>query len=171
MKTTEHRRTRHFNIMLILLALAGLIGAWVALDPMAWAGQRSDRHGWAGQASSGHMVATACSRGSEDHIAEAAKFIGLVLELNATQAAAWDHVTQELELGLAGLRDACEGLANNSDDLAMPERLVYLESTMAAGAETLRAMRPAFETFYETLDDSQRQRLDAMFRSHAPQAR
>lgn len=171
MRPTEHRRTRHFNIMLIVLALAGLVGALAALDPMAWAGQRFDRHGWAGHASGGHMVATACSRGSEDHVAEAADFVGSALELNATQAAAWDNVTRELELGLAGLRDACEGLATHGEGTPAPERLAYLESTMTAGAETLRAMRPAFETFYETLDDTQRQRLDAMFRSHGPQAR
>lgn len=170
MRPTEHRRTRHFNILLIVLALAGLIGALAALDPMAWAAQRFDRHGWAGH-ERGQTIAAACSRGSESHVAEAANFVGAMLELNATQAAAWNHVTQDLELGLAGLRDACEGLATHSEGSPAPERLAYLESTMTAGAETLRAIRPAFERFYETLDDTQRQRLDAMFHSHGPQAR
>ena len=165
MKTTEHRRTRHFNIMLILLAIAGAAAVLVATDPLARAAQGS-AHGRADHRGNGDVALAICDRHHDRRMAGAGIYLESILELDAVQKKAWDQVEGELELGLARLRDVCGKLASDALPPTMPERLAFMEMAMAAGTETLRAVRPAFKVFYGTLDEHQRQKIDAMSRRH-----
>ena len=132
MKTREHRRSRHFNILLIVLAIAGLIAAFVAIDPLARASQRT------------HL----------GRMNEVGAYLESTLDLDAAQTQAWDQVERELAQGLARLHDTCGEFASDAEIPTMPERLAFMESAMAAGTETLRTVRPAFEAFYGMLEVS-----------------
>ncbi len=170
MKSSPHQRTRHFNIMLVLLAIAGLVAVWVAIDPLARASQGS-RHDWSGHHGAQHASLAFCSYDARDWADSSGAYLGAWLQLDAAQNAAWNHVEQKLEQGRNLLRDACEALAASGPAATMPERLALMESAMAAGAETLRTVRPAFDEFYATLDEGQRQQLDALPGHHRSEIR
>ena len=170
MKTKEHRRSRHFNIMLVVLALAGLVAAFVAIDPLARASQRV-HHGWTGHGGHGDLAFAVCDDGHDDRMGEVGAYLGSALDLDAAQRQAWDQVERELAQGLVLLRDACGKFASDAPPPTMPEQLAFMESAMAAGSETLRAVRPAFGAFYGMLDEAQRQKVDELSRRHVARAR
>lgn len=62
MKPTEHRRTRHFNIMLVAFAIVGLVAALAAIYPDARASQ--ERHGWWRHGGGGHTGVRICEEGA-----------------------------------------------------------------------------------------------------------
>jgi hypothetical protein len=170
MRTKGHHRTRHFNIMLIVLAIAGLVAVLVAIDPMARASQKSV-HGWTGHRGAGDVAAAVCDGSHDGRMNEVEAYLGSTLDLNAAQKKAWDQVERELVQGLARLRDACGDRAPDALPPTVPERLAFMESAMAAGTETVRTVRPAFEAFYETLDEGQRRKIEDMSRRHGAGAR
>lgn len=67
MKSTEHRRAWHFNIMLVVLAVAGLIAVLIAIDPMARAAQES-HVGWAGHYGMRATGMEICSGGHDNRL-------------------------------------------------------------------------------------------------------
>jgi len=170
MTTREHSRSRHFNIMLIVLAVAGLGAAFVAIDPLARASQGT-HHGWTGHRGDGVVAAAVCAGSRDDRVKELGAYLGSALDLDAAQKEAWHQVEQELEQGMALLRDACAKFASNAAPATMPQRLAVMESAMAAGTETLRAVRPTFEAFYGTLDEEQRHKIDEMSRHRGSEVR
>jgi len=170
MNTTEHRRTRHFNIMLIVLAVAGLVAALVIVGEIARASQKSV-HGWTGHHEDGDVAGAICDVSHDGRMEQVGDYLGVTLDLDATQMEAWDRVEHGLERGLELLRDSCGNPDSHALPPTTPERLVLMESAMAAGTETLRAVRPAFEAFYRTLDESQRHKIDELSRHHGPRIR
>jgi len=161
MKSTEHGRTRHFNIMLVLLAVAGLMAALIAVDPSALA--RGAQHGWV-RPHAPHGAGMAFCAGRQGHVLERmGPYLRAWLDLNAAQEESWARVERTLAVGLASLRDACSDLAADDENVAMPERLAAMESAMAAGTDAVRAIRPAFTAFYGTLDEDQQRKIDVLW--------
>jgi len=159
MKSTEHRRTRHFNIMLAVLAAAGLIAVLIAIDPMARASQTS-HHGWSGHHGIQGAGKVFCENSNENELEQMGAYMKSWLNLDAAQQTSWGRVERELGRGLESLRDACGRFAAGGTPSTMPERLALMESAMEAGAEALRAVRPAFVEFYGMLDEDQRGKID-----------
>lgn len=167
MKTKQHRRTRHFNIFLVLVAIAGLIAALIAIDPLARASQDREDH-WAGHGGIHRTSMAFCDAGHQDRMKQASVDVDTWLDLDPVQQAAWSDVAQELERGFAKLRDACaRGVADNGPTTT-PERLALVESALVAGTETLRAVQPAFAEFYRLLNDEQRRKIDSLPGRHGP---
>jgi len=167
MKSTEHGRTRHFNIMLVLLAVAGLIAALIAMDPMALASRDAQR-GWARQHAPHAASMAFCVNPQEGGLEHMGPYLKTWLDLNAAQEQSWVRVERSLAAGLASLRDACSDLAADDEAVAMPVRLAAMESAMAAGADAVRAVRPAFTAFYGTLDEDQQRRIDGLWSRNRP---
>ncbi len=161
MKSSQHRRKRHFNIVLVLLAVFGLAAVFVAIDPLAQA-SRGFHHYRAGDRSPQHVGLTFCGDSGLTHADRLGSFLSSWLELDAAQSESWIRVERELEQGFIWLRDTCDAFAADTATTTLPERLEFAETAMAAGLEALRAVRPAFEAFYDTLDDGQRQQLETV---------
>lgn len=170
MKSKEHRRTRHFNYFLLLIAIAGLIAALIAIDPLARASQDRLDH-WSGHRGIHRSSMAFCDTRHQDRMEQVSAYVDIWLNLEPVQQAAWSTVAHELERGFARLRDACAGGVADNSATTTPERLALLESAMAAGTETLRAVQPAFAEFYGTLNEEQRRKIDSLPGRHAPAAR
>ena len=117
------------------------------------------------------VAAAICAGSRDDRVKELGAYLGSALDLDAAQKEAWHQVEQELEQGMALLRDACAKFASNAAPATMPQRLAVMESAMAASTETLRAVRPTFEAFYGTLDEEQRHKIDEMSRHRGSEVR
>lgn len=165
MKSLPHRRTRHFNIVLVLLAVFCLVAAFVAIDPLAQA-SKGFHHDRAGHRSPQHVRLAFCADNGLTRVARLGTYLSGWLELDAAQKKSWVRVEHELEQVLILLRDSCEAFAADAAPTTLPERLALGEAAMAAGVEALRAVRPAFEAFYDTLDDGQRRQLDTVLDHH-----
>ena len=155
MKSTEHRRTRHFNIMLVGVVAAALLATLAAIYPSAWASQ--ERHGWHRQHDGGHVAMQFCEGNHASRIDEMGPFVESWLGLDDAQRTAWVKLEREVGRAVATLRESCS--ARNA--ATAPDRLALAESMMAAGTAALREIRPAFDAFYATLDDKQQAKLDA----------
>jgi len=165
MKSTEHRRTRHFNIMLVILAATGLVTAFIAVDPAARA-FRETQHGRMDQQEGEYAAMAFCSGMQDERVGQIGPYLNSRLKLNPAQKTSWARVEQELKRGLAELRSACGDLAAGVMPATIPERLAVLESAVTAGADALRTVRPAFAEFYGTLDEGQRTRIDELSARH-----
>jgi len=167
MKSTEHGRTRHFNIMLVLLAVAGLITALMAVDPMALA-SRESQHGWSGPHTRQGDGLALCAGRQGHGLERMGPYLKTWLALDAAQEESWTRVERSLAAGLATLRAACSDIAADDETVAMPERLAAMELAMAAGTDALRAVRPAFTAFYGTLDEDQQRKIDGLWSRNRP---
>lgn len=84
------------------------------------------------------------------------------LDLTPPQRAAWHRVAGLVTANagaLERLRD--EGRALLVAEPA-PVRLGRIEALLVTGLDLLHQVRPAFEAFYATLDETQKRRLDAL---------
>lgn len=160
------KRTRHFSVFLIALAVAaGAALAVAGLTPSAahverWRSAQHDHRG-AGQGS-----AWLC--GSERrHLEAMLAYAKVSIGVTAVQTEPWSELTEALRGAHVTIGRICEDLTAEGV-AAAPEKLARMEAAVAAGLEALRGIRPSFERFYGTLEADQRQRLDALMSPHGP---
>ena len=128
----------------------GSAGHW---SDARWSDER--RHG------GGHLDRL-CEGGGDARLDLLLVFARDRLDLRPEQATAWRDLEGAVRGGMATLRGACDKMrAGEGDAASAPVKLAAAEAAMSVGAEALRQVRPAFEAFYATLDDSQRTTLDA----------
>lgn len=154
MTSTNHQRTRHFNVTLIILAAAGLVVALMAIYPDARASH--GRHGWWGHSNDGHAGMSYCETGHITRISEMGPHLQSWLELDDAQSTAWFKVERKIERTVTELSKYCDG----TGAATVRDRLERAEMTMTAGAAAIRDLRPAFDQFYESLDERQQAMLD-----------
>jgi hypothetical protein len=82
------------------------------------------------------------------------------------QQAAWEGLTETLQDSRAQMRETCEDLREADGPRHAPEKLARMEAMLTARLDALRKVRPAFEAFYETLDERKREALDTLFSRH-----
>lgn len=170
MKSPDHRRSRHFNIMLTILAVAGLVATLFAIEPLAMGSQASyqdstgrHRHQDAG--------AAICDGDHDVWLDGANDRLSGWLNLDAAQQESWARVERELGQAVALLCDVCGDVRASGPPADIPDRLEAMESILTAGAEAVRAVRPVFAEFYGTLNDRQRRKIDEIgyrYRFDAP---
>lgn len=120
------------------------------------------RHAWQGRYGGGH--AAFCNRESGEWIGDMMVVAERRLDLRPEQRAAWNELDAAVRAAGARIASLCKQFqtasAGNAD-----ERLGQAETAMEAGLGMVRQVRPAFHALYQTLDDSQRQVVDA-FAAH-----
>jgi hypothetical protein len=165
MKRPE-KRTRHFNILLILLAVvAAAGGAWSIVGVSAHSGPA--RWGGAWTTSEGnHGIARLCAEDRAAGIEAALAYSKHALAVTPEQAAAWQGLVQVVRGADTRIGQACAGLADAAPDDGAPRMLENAEAAAATGLAALREVRPAFEAFYGVLDTEQRARIDGLLARH-----
>lgn len=160
MERKAHKRTRHLNIMLLLVVIGAAAVAIAAWDPLARAAQYRSHAAHRGVAT-GDIAEALCRHSAVDRLADLGPHVDAWLDLDERQAAAWDDVERAIVTGLTGVRDACDAASRGGETKTARDRLARAERLAAAGTDALRGIRPAFDEFYESLDAAQRERLDA----------
>jgi hypothetical protein len=120
------------------------------------------RHAWRGQRGGGH--AAFCNRESGEWIGDMMVVAERRLDLRPEQRAAWTELDAAVRTAGAEIAALCKQFQTASTGNA-DERLGQAETAMEAGLGMVRQVRPAFHALYQTLDDSQRQVVDA-FAAH-----
>lgn len=99
-----------------------------------------------------------CGRAAAGPVGPMAR-IAARLDLDADQQLAFDDLQAVLENQRARMEQLCADIEPPADAL---EAVGRMETFMAHALDTVRAARPAFETFYALLDESQRARVDRL---------
>lgn len=133
---------------------ASIFGPGVAL---AAAGRRGWGHGH------GRGIARICGDQRDERLGDALEFADAFLRIEPNQTEAWSRLTAALKSGSARVGEACRSLETDGWPAQAPEKLATLETVMAAGLDIVREVRPAFDQFYATLDDRQKEALDGLF--------
>lgn len=83
------------------------------------------------------------------------------------QQAAWSDLKTALNDGKASMEKACEAAKEVEKPKTAPERLARMEAMMTTRLGAIQTVRPAFDTFYGTLNDKQKSAIDGlMTRGH-----
>jgi hypothetical protein len=106
----------------------------------------------------GGGMAHFCTDAGGERFDRMAQHIKSELAMTAAQEAAWDEFSEAWREGEKHLRAACD--TAESERPGMDGLLARAEIQLDAGLGAVRAVRPAFEAFYATLDDTQRRTLD-----------
>ncbi len=163
-------RKRIFRGLLPALLLVGLAGfqagctetsAGTAVGGTTLAG--GDKTGkWASRVRGRGPAARLCRGGMERRMERFSSVVEGLAKLDDTQTAAWNRLKTASASAIATVRKNCETLKTQGRPATGPERLQRLESVLAARLDALRAVRPAFTAFYETLDKGQQDALDTL---------
>lgn len=90
-----------------------------------------------------------------------------LMTFTAPQQTAWNNLKTALNDGKASMEKACETAKNGEKPKTTPERLARMEAMMTTRLGALQTVRPAFDTFYGTLNDKQKSAIDGlMTRGH-----
>lgn len=146
--------------------MAGAFVAWSTASPRApsyaagvvarhvhFAG-RGHRHGHA------RGLAMICSERRDQRIADALAFVEGFANFTPEQAAAWAGLTETIRAGSASIGAKCAELEEAGSPKTAPEGLARFEALATTGLDILQSIRPAFERFYATLSDQQKEALD-----------
>ncbi len=90
-----------------------------------------------------------------------------LMTFTAPQQTAWNDLKTALNDGKASMEKACEAAKNGEKPKTAPDRLARMEAMMTTRLGALQTVRPAFDTFYGTLNDKQKSAIDGlMTRGH-----
>ena len=152
------------------LASLGGVGAWALSGDVRQgveAGRAAvtligHRHG------SGHrgrgMEHKLCSEARSDHIEAAITFAETFMAFTEEQRAAWDRLTGAVRAGGEKVAEACAETEALRKEKTLPAKLALAETAATTAAAVLADVRPAFDAWYATLSDEQRQALDGLMK-------
>ncbi|MEQ9639036.1 MAG: Spy/CpxP family protein refolding chaperone [Alphaproteobacteria bacterium] len=148
---------RNLTLALATVTGIGLGAAGVAtLDVAEAAG---GPHGWG--ARGGHGIARFCTADRDGRLDDMLGFADSFLRLDDNQRPAWDGLAQSLRGANTRIDAACAELGDGIGASA-PARLAAVETLLGTGLDIVKQVRPAFDGFYATLDDDQKQALDQL---------
>ena len=81
------------------------------------------------------------------------------LGIGEAQTEAWNNLKAAVKTGEEKLRTACDAVGSAK---TAPERMAALDTTLGAASEAVKAVRPAVDGLYATLNDQQKQMVDQM---------
>lgn len=139
----------------ILGAVAGVVAT------VAVAGTVAIAHGGRGA----HMERL-CGDDRMAHIERAMTEARQELALKPQQEPAFAELEAAVERGNGIVAETCGRIEGAERPDNPVEHLARAETFMSAGLEVVQTVRPAFEDLYATLDDTQRDKLDAFMREH-----
>lgn len=121
--------------------------------------KRMERHGWR-HGGMGHMCSPKRGARYDTMIA----FIDSFADLTPEQTEAWKQLTSAVDESRAKLDATCDQMKEAGRPSTAPERMARMETMMSAGLEAVQTVRPAFDSFYVTLDDEQKKAIDRMMK-------
>jgi len=134
---------------------------WQAVRPAFSApGEGHGRH--FGRHGRGHGLARLCSERREERLADMVGFVESFVDFTPEQDAAWSSLTAALDSGNDRIGAACGELEAAGRAETAPDKVARLETMLEAGLDALRDVRPAFDTFYGTLNAEQKAAIDRL---------
>lgn len=144
---------RNRIVTLALIAGVSIVGLGAATHQLANANDRyQGRHG--GHGPMGHL----CAGNASDKLERLSAYLSSELDLTADQSQKWDAVTQVVQA--SDLSALCSATAEVEDTAIA--KLNQLETTLTASLNTVQQVKPSFETFYDSLSESQQQTLNQL---------
>jgi len=122
------------------------------------------RHGWDDDDDDrrGGMMGKLCSDARGAHIEAGITFAETFMTFTTEQRAAWDGLTAAVRAGSEKIGETCEQTEDLRDERSLPARLALAATASKTAAEILGDVRPAFDGWYATLSDEQRQALEGL---------
>ncbi|MGF1474048.1 MAG: Spy/CpxP family protein refolding chaperone [Geminicoccaceae bacterium] len=121
-----------------------------------------DHRGW-GHRGRGGAFTRVCDT---DRLGRLDRMIGFVerrLDLGPDQEESWDGLLASIETADATVAQRCDELRDQVENAeTAPERLALMEAAVATGLEVIQEVRPAFDTFYASLDEDQKEQIDGL---------
>ena len=157
-------------VLVAAFAAAGLVLAFVGLEA---AQSPASRHMGDMYAESGHQghggwmhgrrgFSHLCSEHRDKRIGRAVSFVEAFVDFTPEQDQAWERLTAAVRESSAAIGETCSQLTDGDGPADLPQRLARLETMMTVGLEVIHTVRPAFDTFYATLDERQKQAIDQL---------
>jgi len=122
-------------------------------------------HGWHGKRHHGGP-GRFCAGARGEKLEHAIDFVQSFVDFTPEQDVAWQDFTAALVEGRERVRAACDELDQAENPMQAPDALARAESMLTAGLEVVREVRSAFDRFYDTLSDDQKQALDQLVNRH-----
>ncbi|MEM7351147.1 MAG: Spy/CpxP family protein refolding chaperone [Acidobacteriota bacterium] len=120
-------------------------------------------HGEHGRRGHGHGGFAAAHGGA--HFEALQAHVEETLQLTPDQTDAWQELTTAMHSAHESLTETLHALHETAGSGA-PQHLDALEQMLQSGLDTVREVRPSFDTFYDTLSDEQRSMVDEMMHHH-----
>jgi hypothetical protein len=151
--------------------LTGAVFAWSSVWPTApsyAAGvlarqvEFGGHGGWHGGHGRGHArgMAKICSDQRDQRIENGLAFVEGFVNFSPEQSTAWNELAETVRAGSATVGEKCEELKTADAPVSAPDRLRRVEALATTGLGILQRIRPAFESFYATLNEKQKKALD-----------
>lgn len=167
--------TRKKTLIVALAALAGVgtlggvLAAQAGPDASGFMQIRGERGGpgWGRHHRGGPGFARLCDKERrtawiEDHV----QLIESFAEFTPEQTEAWTALKAAVGTASERVGETCAELEAEGRSDSTPERLARAETFLGTGLSVVQEIRPAFDGFYATLDEDQRQALDRLASRH-----
>ncbi len=155
---------------IIAAAAAGIVLAgglslaapdWQPVQP-AYSAPGEGRGGKFGRHGRGYALGRLCSERREERLADMVGFVESFVEFTPEQEVAWNSLTVALDQGNDRIGTACGELRAEGRAETAPDKMARLETMLEAGLDALRDVRPAFDSFYGTLNAEQKEAIDRL---------
>jgi hypothetical protein len=107
-----------------------------------------------------------CSERRNEGIEHGLAFVEGFVNFTPEQTTAWNELGAAIRAGSASVGEKCKELKAAGEPRTAPERLARFEAMATTGVGILKRIRPAFDRFYATLSDKQKQALDGLTSRH-----
>ena len=114
----------------------------------------------------GRIAERICSEQRDERLDKAIGFVESFTAFTAQQTGAWNDLVDALRAGSARVGDACSTHDWANAPASAPEKLARLEVMVSLGLDLVQQVRPAFDSFYATLDEKQKKALDDLIGRH-----
>ncbi len=122
--------------------------------------------GWRGGDRGGHILGRICGERRAERIESLVAFVENFVDFTPDQTQAWNNVTEAVRAGSASIDQTCSDLEKEGRPETAPEKLALVETIMATGLDVVQRIRPAFDSFYQTLTEKQRKAIDDLTAKH-----
>ena len=112
----------------------------------------------------GGMERKLCSDARGEHIEAAITFAETFMAFTPEQRTAWDRLTGAVRAGGEKIGETCAETEALRAEKTMPAKLALAEAATKTAAAVLGDVRPAFDAWYATLSDEQREALDGLMK-------
>ena len=116
-------------------------------------------HGGGGH---GRGLERLCSSQRDEKLEDGLSFVESFVDFTPEQTQAWTELATALRAGSASIGQTCGELSSLTIPEHAPDKLALAETLLTKGVAVIGQVRPAFATFYETLDDDQKQAIDRL---------